>query len=192
MKKINIDVPQFSFQRKKIKRRTIRMATSLNKKDNGTSKPITKSQLVFEKRRKSMEVIINIWKQFLFSNRQERFMRLNSPTFRKKKVEFEHKRLEEKREKERKELIEKRRIDLMRKNKKSPKLQRRRIRIRKSRKDKNEKELLVEAIHDKKFSNMNKKPSKKSDDSDSSDNEDENKKGLRRYFSKQINEQTLK
>ena len=70
------------------------MATSVDSLARLNQNPVElKKTKIIGERRKSMEMIINIWKQFLLANRKDRFMRLNSPSFRKTKAEFEHKRL---------------------------------------------------------------------------------------------------
>lgn len=144
-------------------------------------------------RRKSMEMIINIWKQFLFANRKDRFMRLNSPSFRKQKADFEHKRLEENRLKQRIELQNKHKQELMRKKMTG-------------------KESLKAAFRQYKPQPKNLKPAMNEDDiiqilltnkndvaavdkktkqEEEQDTTKQKQSGLSRYFNKNIDEQTL-
>lgn len=112
-------------------------------------------------------------------------MRLNSPTFRKKKVEFEHKRMEHRRELEREQLLDKRRMELTKNNKRVSKVQALKNKIKIANKQEEiDKKLLAEVINEKKQKDEN--------DLEDEGEEDDDRKGLRRYFSKQINEQTRK
>ena len=138
-----------------------------------------------------MEMIINIWKQFLFANRKDRFMRLNSPSFRKKKADVEHKRLEQTRLRQRVELQSKHKEELLKRKIKgkesiSKAFKQYKPQPKNLKPAMNEDDIIQILLTNKKESGVDKKVEVEAQEAINSEG-----RGLSRYFSKNINEQTL-